>query len=265
MTEAFTLDPSQERAVTLALTAPICVITGGPGTGKTTTLRTAIERIDAASGGDAEILLASPTGKASKRLSECTGRPASTVHRLLGFHPVNGFAHCADSPLEADVVVIDESSMLDVELAAALLEAIDHKRTRLILVGDADQLPSVGPGQVFADLVGCGRVPVARLTHVHRSAQESWIARNAPLVLAGKSPDLAKRHDFRFIPIERAEGIAAEVVKQVQSFGKGIYPQVLVPQNTLAAGVESINKALQAALNPPALGETAHCAPLPGQ
>lgn len=273
------LDESQSAAVELALRHPLTCITGGPGTGKTTTLRALLDRLDAerrertrAAPTDLArafspddytpaYVLGSPTGKAARRLSEATGRPASTLHRLLGYHPVQGWRVNRDEPIDARLVVVDEASMLDTELAAALLDAIDPGHTRLLLVGDANQLPSVGPGRVFGDLIESGRIPVARLTTLHRAAQESWICRNAPVVLRGQVPEMERPAGGDFLWVEenaaaRIPGVVVELVTKMLPGlpGGGVKPadvQVLAPQRNGAAGVDVLNAQLQQALNPP--------------
>lgn len=255
-----TLDDSQRRAADLIRTARIGVVTGGPGTGKTTTLRVALDEVEAAG---VSVLLAAPTGKAARRMHVATGRPASTVHRLLDYGPTGigaemGFRRDASCPIAAGLVVVDEASMLDVELADALFAALDPAVTRLVLVGDADQLPSVGPGRVFADMIASGEVPVARLERVHRSMAESWVCSQAPRILRGELPDLAPRKDFA---IARADGrveAARAVVQAVTRFlpervgesATGDNAQVLVPMRTGDCGTEAINGALQERLNP---------------
>jgi exodeoxyribonuclease V alpha subunit len=227
------------------LHAPFGIVTGGPGTGKTFTVRTALDELDARG----QIYkLAAPTGKAARRMSEATGRPASTVHRLLGWTP-RGWTFDSFNPIEADVVIIDESSMLDIELAAALVDAIGED-TRLIFVGDANQLPSVGPGRVLADLVESEMVPVARLTHVHRAAAESWVCRNAPRVLAGAPLELSNFSDFRYVEAESIDDVAA-TVRRLIAQPEYLGAQILAPQRNTAAGVEALNAALQQQLNPP--------------
>lgn len=255
------LDPIQRQAVELACapcTAPgPAVITGGPGTGKTTTLRYALDRLDV----EQRIYeLAAPTGKAAKRCSEATGRPARTIHRLLEYNPnAGGFQRTRTNPLDTDVVVVDETSMVDIELAGYLLDACDPRRTRVVLVGDADQLPSVGPGRVLADLVEHDLAPVVRLKTLHRSAAQSWVHVSAPLILAGETPDLHDREDFRFVEVEDAADIAG-VVRQLvtewlpQHTG-GAEAQVLSPQRTGKAGIVALNCTLQDALNPARKGE----------
>lgn len=239
------LDPSQERAVELACTSAFGIITGGPGTGKSTCLRVALDRIQA---NGETFALAAPTGKAARRMFEATGRPASTVHRLLGWQR-GGWAHTARNPLEEDVVIVDEASMLDVELAADLVSAI-RPGGRIILVGDANQLPSVGPGRVLADLVESDAVPIARLTHVHRAAAESWVCRNAPKVLAGAALELTPDcHDFRFYEVENADD-AARKVQEIVSLPEFRDAQILSPQRTTAIGVQDLNTVLQKQLNP---------------
>jgi exodeoxyribonuclease V alpha subunit len=239
------LDPSQAHAVDLVCSAPFAVLTGGPGTGKSTCLRVALDRMDAAR---ETYALASPTGKAAKRMTEATGREASTIHRLLEWTRW-GFTYNKRNPLPYNVVIIDEGSMLDVELADSLVDALDA-RTRLILVGDANQLPSVGPGRILADLVAAGLVPVARLTHVHRAAAESWICRNAPSVLSGDALELEQTHDFRFFEVEDAVD-AARMVGEIVTLPDYHGAQVLGPQRTTACGVEALNVQLQGKLNPP--------------
>lgn len=298
MTTTLTLDPSQERAVDLVCTARLGVITGGPGTGKTTCLRTALDRLDAeggtachackgrgvvdvpdewggdsyedtcqACGGKGRVVsyaLAAPTGKAARRMAEATGRDATTVHRLLAYGPIGGgmgFQHNAARPLTHELVVVDEASMLDVELADALFAAIDPERTRLVLVGDVHQLPSVGPGRVFGDLIEAGVVPVARLEKLHRAAAESWVCSQAPRILAGELPDLATRKDFVWMRAEERDKAAQALVDVVtkhlpaQRGASGDAVQVLIPQRVGPAGGEAINVRLQAILNPAPAGE----------
>lgn len=244
-----TLDPSQERAVTLMLSKRLGIVTGGPGVGKTTTLRSALDALDKRG---SRYMLAAPTGKAARRVFESTGRAAGTIHRLLEFGR-DGFARNEHNPLETDVVFIDESSMIDVELGAALVKAIDPKRTRLILIGDANQLPPVGPGRMFGDLVDSGLVPVARLTTLHRSAQESWIHVNAQRVLRGEALDLEARKDFRFIDVgDDATKVLPAVLKlQVETLPKMMVTasQTLIPQRPGVAGIDACNALLQSTLN----------------
>lgn len=266
------LDPSQRRAVDLVCDmrpgAPrIAVITGGPGTGKTTSLRAALDRLDEAG---VDYVLASPTGKAARRMQEATGRTAGTVHRLLEYDPMgrgygkrDGFLRHAEDPVEADLVVIDESSMLDIELAHSLLDACGRffcvKRrawvfTRIVLVGDKDQLPPVGPGRPFADLIASDdHVPVARLTTLHRAAAASWVCTQSREILAGRVPDLAERPDFRWRESDDRGGavelLEQEVVRLMGEHGPDAV-QALIPQNVGPAGCARINVELQAKLNP---------------
>ena len=258
------LDASQQAAVSLMLSAPICAITGGPGTGKSTTTRTALDLLDAR---NTSYLLASPTGKASRRLEEVTGRTATTIHRLLGYGlgsqggASGRFLFGEGNPVEADVVIVDEASMIDIHLARALIEAVQPP-SRLIFVGDADQLPSVGEGAFLRDLIASDACPVARLTTLHRAAAESWVCSQAPRILAGRLPDLADRLDFRWIEREgRADAVSA-LVDLVTSParlddlepGLGVDAakalQVLVPQTVGPAGTKVLNRRLQSIVNP---------------
>lgn len=246
------LDDSQRSALALARTEPVCIITGGPGTGKTTIVRALLDSLDTIA-----VALCAPTGKAAKRMSEATGREATTIHRLLSFRPhdesqvdealAGRFARNAQNPLEQDVVIVDEASMLDVELCASLLEAINPATTRLILVGDADQLPSVGPGAILEDLVRSELIPTARLTSVHRSARGSWINDTAPAVLRGESFPLEARDDFEYLEAQSSNDVARLCG---DAFAKHKGAQVLVPQKTGHAGTEAINAALQQRFNP---------------
>jgi exodeoxyribonuclease V alpha subunit len=257
---AIDLDPAQRDAVELTLSEQIGIVTGGPGTGKSTCLRYALDELDARGESYA---LAAPTGKAAKRIEETTGRSARTIHRLLEYTPRYGgmWVRNRDNPLEADVVIVDESSMVDVELAAHLTNAIDPARTRLILIGDADQLPPVGPGRVFGDLVDAGAVPIVRLQTLHRAARESWVCQNAPRVLAGEVPDLTPRRDFMWVEVDRAGDILEHVRRMVcehlpefAELGVGDC-QALIPQRPGVAGIIAANRMLQGALNPPRAGE----------
>jgi exodeoxyribonuclease V alpha subunit len=252
-----TLAPSQTDAVRLALLSKVLVITGGPGVGKTTIVN-AILRILAAKG--VELLLCAPTGRAAKRMSEATGFEARTIHRLLETDPKSGgFRRNAENPLECDLLVVDEASMVDVMLMQALLKAVpDH--AALVIVGDIDQLPSVGPGQVLADVIASGAVPVVRLTEVFRQAAQSRIITNAHKTNQGIIPDLARPEgdsDFYFVPADAPELAVPRIVELVktripQRFGfdpiRDI--QVLCPMNRGGAGARSLNIELQAALNP---------------
>src|SRR5947209_4762812 len=252
------LADSQKMAVRLALVSKVLVVTGGPGVGKTTII-TAILRILAAKG--ARVLLCAPTGRAAKRLSEATGLEAKTIHRLLEVDPRNGgFRKNQDHPLEGDLVVVDETSMVDVLLMHALLKAVPD-RAGVLFVGDVDQLPSVGPGQVLADLIASEVVPVVRLTAVFRQAAQSHIVTMAHRIHQGQLPDLRPpvgHSDFYFVDAEDPEAAVARLLELAghripRRFGlhanRNI--QVLCPMTRPSLGARSLNLALQAALNPP--------------
>jgi exodeoxyribonuclease V alpha subunit len=252
-----TLAESQRAAVRLALTAKVLVITGGPGVGKTT-LVNSILKIVAAKG--PEIALCAPTGRAAKRLAESTGREATTIHRLLEADPKEGgFKRTDLQPLDCDLLVVDETSMVDVPLMRALLKALPESAA-LLLVGDVDQLPSVGPGQVLADIISSGTVPVVRLTEVFRQAAGSQIVTNAHLINRGKMPDLKPQDDSDFYFVEVAdpetglEKLLAMVRDRIPRRFR-LDPvrdvQVLCPMNRGGLGARSLNIELQRVLNPP--------------
>jgi exodeoxyribonuclease V alpha subunit len=252
------LADSQKEAIRLALSSKLLVITGGPGVGKTT-LVNSILTIMTVKG--VQPLLCAPTGRAAKRLSESTGLEAKTIHRLLEINPINGqFKRNADNPLECDLLVADECSMIDVPLANQLLKAV-ATRTAVILVGDVDQLPSVGPGQFLTDLIDSGAVPVIRLTEVFRQAATSRIVRSAHQINRGVFPSLPEKgeaSDFYLVAAEEPEVIAQTVVDLVQTRLPRKFAvdsirdiQVLCPMNRGITGARGINQALQAVLNPP--------------
>jgi exodeoxyribonuclease V alpha subunit len=254
------LSPAQQAAVQTALTHKVSILTGGPGTGKTTALRMLIDLLAAR---QHPVALASPTGRAAKRLSEATGRPAQTIHRLLGFSPAGGFEHNEHNRLPAHMVVVDETSMLDLVLTNNLLKAVDPA-AHLLLVGDVDQLPSVGAGNVLRDLVASGRIPVVRLQAIFRQAAGSHIITNAHRVNQGQMPAIEREaRDFFLFSEDDAEAAAERVVDVVQNriprrFGLNPLAdiQVLAPMHRGSAGVGNLNTQLQAALNPAGPGKT---------
>lgn len=250
------LSQSQKDAVCLALTSKALVITGGPGTGKTTLVNSILKILAAK---QLDILLAAPTGRAAKRMTETTGREAKTIHRLLEFDPQSfGFKRGRDNPLEADLIVIDESSMVDVVLMNKLLAAVPDSAA-LMIVGDVDQLPSVGPGAVLADIITSGSVPTVRLTEIFRQAATSKIIVNAHRINKGELPlrnETEELSDFYFIPAETPEEIHAKLLQVVtERIPKrfGLHPvkdvQVLTPMNRGGLGAHALNAELQKVLN----------------
>ena len=252
--------PQQRQAVELAAASQVMLLTGGPGTGKTTSLRGVLALFEQLG---LETALAAPTGRAAKRLGELCGMEAATIHRLLEtqYDPRSGrlvFARDEDDPLRADAVIVDETSMVDILLMRGLLSAL-RPECRLILVGDPDQLPSVGPGNLFSDLIRSGVVPMVRLTEIFRQAAESAIVRNAHGVNRGELPDLRdNKHDFFFLRRKDPARAAETIVELVQTRlpqNMGIPPeqiQVLSPTRKRVTGTAALNRAIQEAVNPPA-------------
>ena len=247
------LAPEQRQAVRLALTEKVAVLTGGPGCGKSFTVRSIVALARAKR---AKVVLAAPTGRAAKRLSELTGHEATTVHRLLQLRPGGEATFDRDNPLEADLLVVDEASMLDLLLANKLVKAV-ASGAHLLFVGDVDQLPSVGAGEVLRDLLAAPDIPRVRLTQIFRQAKESGVVVNAHRVNLGLHPTLAGMKDFFLFPCEEPEEIAALTVDVVA--GRiprrfGLDPrrdvQVLAPMHRGAAGAGALNIALQEALTP---------------
>jgi len=253
----------QAQAVRLAAQRQVILLTGGPGTGKTTSLRGVLALFE---GLGLHTALAAPTGRAAKRLGDLCAMEGSTIHRLLetGFDPYSDklvFNRGEHEPLEADAVIVDETSMVDVMLMAALLAAM-RSDCRLVLVGDPDQLPSVGPGNVFSDLIRSEVVPVIRLMEIFRQARESAIVRSAHLVNRGGLPELGRREgDFFFLARRDAQSALDTIVdlcrrRLPENMGIPIDQiQVLSPTRRRGTGTQALNQALQAALNPPGVGK----------
>lgn len=252
------LSDLQRHAVATALSNGLMVLTGGPGTGKTTTVEAIVQAHEAL---ELRVRLCAPTGRAAKRMSEASGREASTIHRLLEWSPATGsFSRGADEPLDADLVLVDEASMLDLTLARALLEAIPPTAS-LVLVGDVDQLPPVGAGQVLRELIASERAPVVRLDTVFRQAQRSAIVRGAHAILAGRVPPPTPRGekgpgDLFLVRADDADAIAerlAGTLRRIpEAYGLDARRdvQVLVPMRKGPLGTERLNALLQAELNP---------------
>jgi exodeoxyribonuclease V alpha subunit len=256
--ESIELAPQQREAIRRGIQSQVLVVTGGPGTGKTTLVRGIVAILEAKK---QRVLLAAPTGRAAKRLTEATGREARTVHRLLEVDPATrSFLRGPDRPLTADVVIVDEASMLDVSLAHHVVRAIPAA-ARLILVGDVDQLPSVGPGRVLAELIDSGAVDVVRLSEIYRQAGESRIVVNAHRVNRGEMPllagDAAAGGDFFFIDrrtpeevVETLVHLVAERIPAKFGFDPLADVQVLTPMNRGLLGTASLNERLRERLNP---------------
>lgn len=243
-----TYNDQQREAVRLSATEGVLVLTGGPGTGKTVTTRAII--------GGAEkmgrrLLLAAPTGRAAKRMTEVTGREACTIHRLLGYRN-DHFEHDADNPLRGDILIVDESSMVDVPLMASLLDAVPQGMS-VVLVGDIDQLPSVGCGNVLGDIIGSGAVATVRLTQIYRQAADSTIVRNAHRINAGRMPDLESSRDFGMYDTDSREMTRERLLALVRSYAEaGKELQVLTPMRRGGdpVGATELNRDIQAIVNP---------------
>jgi exodeoxyribonuclease V alpha subunit len=247
------LASEQQQAVRLALTSKVAVLTGGPGCGKSFTVRSIVEL---AAAKKARIMLVAPTGRAAKRLAELTGHPAATVHRLLKLQPGGDAGFDRDNPLDADLIVVDEASMLDLILANKLVKAVPPG-AHLLLVGDVDQLPSVGAGEVLRDLLSAGSIPRVRLTRIFRQAADSGVITNAHRVNAGRPPLLQGMNDFFLFPCEDTEaaaGLTVEVVCTRIPRRFGLDPrrdvQVLAPMHRGPAGAGALNSLLQQQLTP---------------
>jgi exodeoxyribonuclease V alpha subunit len=251
---AFELSAEQRRAVQAALTNKVTVLTGGPGTGKTVTVRTVIAALEAMR---RQYALCAPTGRAAKRLSEATERPAKTVHRLLEYSPRHGFQRNEDHPLEVDCLIVDEASMLDLLLTNRLLKAVDPA-AHVLFVGDVDQLPSVGAGDILRDIIGSHRVAVVRLTEIFRQAADSGIVVNAHRINRGQFPVVNEFDDFYFFSKEHPDAAAELLVDIVEhriprKFRLDALDevQVMAPMYRGACGVSNLNEMLQGALNAP--------------
>lgn len=268
--ESISLDSLQEQAVHEAVNSGLLVITGGPGTGKTTTINTIIRYFELEG---MEILLAAPTGRAAKRMTEATGWEARTIHRMLELVPTSApggeggpgkpgmagmhFDRNEENPLDADVIIIDEMSMVDISLMHSLLRAV-NVGTRLILVGDVDQLPSVGPGNVLRDIIDSGCFNVVKLTNIFRQAAQSDIVVNAHKINSGEPVDLGKRsNDFLFIKRDNPDAVIGAAITLIQEKLPAYVKtqpfdiQVMTPMRKGALGVERLNQVLQGCLNPP--------------
>lgn len=247
-------DSIQADAILTAMEEKVMVLTGGPGTGKTTTTKGIIAAFQKYK---LDIVLAAPTGRAAKRMKETTGLEALTIHRLLEYNPETGWGRDSENPIDGDVLIVDEASMIDTFLMSALLRAAPSNM-RVILVGDIDQLPSVGPGNVLQDIICSGVIPTTRLSKIFRQAQCSKIITNCHLVNEGNFPSftIKKDSDYFFITDNDAEHIKIQIVDLVSHRlpkAYGVNPteiQVLAPQKTSVIGTRSLNTALQAALNP---------------
>ena len=246
-------DDVQAHAIQQAISSKVLVLTGGPGTGKTTTTRAIIAALKSEG---LRVLLAAPTGRAAKRMSEATGMEAKTIHRLLEYNPKDGYKRNDENPLEGDALIVDECSMIDILLMNSLTKAIPNSM-RLILVGDIDQLPSVGAGNVLRDVIDSGVVPVVRLTRIFRQAQTSRIVMSAHAINAGRFPDISngQSSDFFFIKEENPERVPDAIVNLVKhrlprAYGESSSNiQVLVPMQRGVVGAANLNMVLQKAIN----------------
>jgi exodeoxyribonuclease V alpha subunit len=250
--------PEQRQAIKVALQKGLSIVTGGPGTGKSTTLNAVVDIYKTLFSHN-EIYLAAPTGRAAKRMAEVTGRDARTIHRLLGYSPANGgFSYGWDCPLPGPgLLIVDESSMIDIELMASLLAAVSD--LQVVLVGDVDQLPSVGPGSVLRDSISSGLVPTVRLKFNYRQAGGSKIAEYANMICRGVVPPLETAGDFEYIPIEDAgqvPEIVLGLVQRMHEAGYGVMNySVLAPMRKGTAGVTALNDAVRELVNPVRPGE----------
>jgi len=249
----------QKTAVRTCFESALTLVTGGPGTGKTTALLCMLELLEA---NGLSFMLAAPTGRAAKRMSEICGREAKTLHRMLEsvYDSAQGtvaFRRDRQNPLDTDVIIVDEASMLDLMLASSLLDAM-KPHTRLVLIGDADQLPPIGPGSFFSELLACPEIPKTRLTEIFRQAQGSDIVINSHMINHGEMPPIAKNTgDFFFAGARTAESTASKVLTMITEripLKFGIEPediQVICPSRQLACGTTALNQLLQNELNPP--------------